>query len=547
MSSDEINSKHAPDPIVYNKQDRVLIVVSAVAIIFFISQILMFRYGRDQGIFVMVSDAILHGGMPYRDAWDFKPPGIYFFFTLARFLFGSHQIGIRVVECAGLITSSFWMVKLAEHWWNDRRVGYVAAAMALMVHAQLDFWHTAQPESFGGMLTIGALWLWARSENRPLEGRYVAAFVAGIMFGFAGLLKPPLIAGSAVFSAAFLHRSWESQPEASRAQRLLPAVKPIAIVWAGTSVPLILCGLWFLAGGALRDLWEVLFLFTPHYTALGWQGRPALDMLYQAALNVFAMYSSTLAVGMVLFLAVPSKRSYRGIFMVLGLIAFHVVGIALQAKFFAYHYGATFPLVALLAAIGYVKLWNRLSVRTWWMSGLYFAAFCTVTSIASATVDSRLTFFKRTANRIGLAFAEFRDADSVDSLASVVDVNAAANRTVAQYVKDNTPASCSMFVWGFEPVIYDLAQRRPASRYLYNLGQRIPHTRRALRALMMRELEQSKPCAIVVEHSDVFPLVSGTNIDSASELPNFIELSQFINNDYSAARKIEDFDVYLRH
>src|SRR5258705_12155244 len=114
MSFDEINSKHAADPIVYNKQDKVLIVVSVVAIIFFISQILMFRYGRDQGIFVMVSDAILHGRMPYRDAWDFKPPGIFFFFTLARFLFGSHQIGIRVVERAGLIASSFWMVKLAE-------------------------------------------------------------------------------------------------------------------------------------------------------------------------------------------------------------------------------------------------------------------------------------------------------------------------------------------------------------------------------------------------------------------------------------------------
>ncbi|WP_394834965.1 hypothetical protein LVJ94_51545 [Pendulispora rubella] len=545
MIPDE-NTKYGSGPSGVHQRDKVLVAVSLVAIVFFIAQVLTFRYGRDQGIFVMVADAILHGRMPYRDAWDFKPPGIFLFFTLARLVFGSNPIGIRAVEVVGLGVSAYWMVKLAHHWWNDVRIGYVAAALTMMVHAQLDFWHTAQPESFGGMLTIGALWLWARAERRSLRERYLAIFVGGAMFGFAGLLKPPLIAGSAVFSLALSYDAWSvhrSDPPFQIARR---AMKPVILVWVGTVVPLVVCAAWFFVRGALSDLWEVLFLFTPHYTALGWRGQPPMDMVYKAVLDAFVGYSSSFAVGIVLLLAVPSSRAYRGLFMVLGLIGFHVLGIALQAKFFPYHYGATFPLVALLAAIGYVKLWDSIPTRKPLVMAAYFGAFCAITSISSATVDTRTTFFARTAKRMEWIFNGFRDTENADRLSSVVDVNALANRAVAQYVREHTPATCSMFVWGFEPVIYDLAQRQPASRYIYNLGQRIPRTRDALRAVMMQELEHNEPCALLVEHTDVFPLVSGTKVDSAAELANFTELSRFLSEHYALDRTIEDFDVYLR-
>src|SRR5262245_57860299 len=100
----------------------------------------MYGYGRDQGIYAMVARTILDGGMPYRDAFDFKPPGIFLIFTLSRALFGSAQWGVRVLEIAGLIATAFAMTRLTERWWGDRRIGLVAAALSILVHAQLDFW-----------------------------------------------------------------------------------------------------------------------------------------------------------------------------------------------------------------------------------------------------------------------------------------------------------------------------------------------------------------------------------------------------------------------
>jgi hypothetical protein len=77
-------------------------------------QILTFSYGRDQGIYAVVGDGVLHGKMPYKDLWDFKPPGIFLVYALAQGLFGRAMVSIRVLEVAGLIASVFGFMRLAE-------------------------------------------------------------------------------------------------------------------------------------------------------------------------------------------------------------------------------------------------------------------------------------------------------------------------------------------------------------------------------------------------------------------------------------------------
>src|SRR6266516_6475051 len=81
---------------------RTLVLLSLAAIVYLFVNILMFRYGRDQGIYATVAETVLRGGMPYRDAWDFKPPGIYVVYAMTRALFGSRQWGIRLFGVAGL-------------------------------------------------------------------------------------------------------------------------------------------------------------------------------------------------------------------------------------------------------------------------------------------------------------------------------------------------------------------------------------------------------------------------------------------------------------
>src|SRR5258706_12678477 len=94
--------------------------------------ILMYRYGRDQGIYATVADSMLRGGMPYRDAWDFKPPGIYLIYAATRAVLGPGQWAIRVVEVLGLVSVAGAFVVLARRFFSDGRIGILAAALAVL-------------------------------------------------------------------------------------------------------------------------------------------------------------------------------------------------------------------------------------------------------------------------------------------------------------------------------------------------------------------------------------------------------------------------------
>jgi hypothetical protein len=514
-----------------------VVVGSALAVASAILLVLTFSYGRDQGIYAMVARAILDGQLPYRDAFDFKPPGIFVVYAAARALFGSAQIGIRLIEAAGLSAMAVGMVHLTRTEWGDGRIGLVAAALALVVHAQLDFWHTAQPESFGGMLTILGLVLALRAHRAASSRRaWLLWVLVGLTFGLAGCMKPPLAGQGAVVALL-------STASKRSAERWVP----IAGTALGGVAAVSAFVLWFGARGALDDAYRVLLVYTPHYTAIGWEGQSASELSWLGVREWFLRYSLVLPVGLVV-LAVfrPTASERRGVVVLVALCLLQIAGVVMQAKFFPYHYGAIWPLTALLAALGWWKLftWARRRAESGWMAALVMAAFMALSALRSATSQVPGTFVSRSELRIGIAVGD-PDPSLVDALATVADVDAGHNRRVAAFIAESTEPNDHILVWGFEPVIYDMADRSPSTRYLYNVPQRTAWSRSQAQGEMMADLAAYPPAAIVVEHGDVFPWVTSSYDDSAQSLAQFPELSRLLRSDYALAAVIADFDVYL--
>ncbi|MFS8069172.1 MAG: hypothetical protein ACMG6S_22660 [Byssovorax sp.] len=536
--------------------ERLLVAACLLGIAFLLLQILTYGYGRDQGIYAMVGRALLRGEMPYRDAWDFKPPGVFLIYASARALLGSGQWGIRVFECLGLVAMVAAMGELTRRWWGVRAIGILGGAVAVLVHAQLDFWHTAQPESFGGMLTIFALLALGHEAGGPeaeaearaeaeaspsARERWIRRFACGALFGFTGLLKPPLAGGGAVVAVALALEAYR------RERSIRAAALPVIPIVLGGATPILLCALWFAAKGALHDLWAVLFVFTPHYTKLGWEGETLSGMTYWGFIEWLCGYSSLPTVGVLLLLGFrPTKRERFGVFVLAGIIALHLAGVTMQGKFFPYHYGATWPVTGLLAALGLWRVWERFAAwRSPLGASLCFLGLAAATVGGSATKDVPHSYLERCGERLRAFTTSPRDQAEIDRLASVADVNAAANRAVAVYLRERTPADRTVFIWGFEPVIYDLADRTPSSRYLYDVPQRVSWAKAAQRETLMRDLAASPPAAIVVERHDVFPMVTGDAIDSNDTLQDFGALRGLLLDRYRLAETIEDFDVYL--
>jgi hypothetical protein len=507
-------------------------------------QILLFGFGRDQGIYAVVGDAVLDGKMPYRDVWDFKPPGIFLVFAFAEALFGKAMASIRLVEVAGLVVMVFALRSLGRTLFDSPTAGILGGGLAALIHAQLEFWHTAQPESFGGMLTVVALWIVTGEALSGASARRRLAFAtaAGALFGCAFLMKPP-IGGGVLVCAAYLARA-----EHLRSSRLTAPALPVLAMGVGSFLPILAVAAWFWGRGAWPALRWTLFEFTPGYTKLGWQGTPHGLFTY-ALVEALVGFSFLLPSGIALAIFLPrtSDREREGLMLVAGIASVHITGIALQAKFFQYHYGATLPLLSLAAGLGLYKGWR-------WAQRLGVAGAAGYGAAVVALVIGRValrhnpgTFWERSADRLTFLATRVPSRTELDAkLYRVADYDLGLDRRAASDVARLSEPGEPLFVWGFEPALYWFAERPAASRFVYDVPQRVEWQRDIARRDLLADLHRRPPGVIVVQHGDVFQYVTGDTLDSAAALDTFPELRTLVETDYRFVESVEDLDIYRR-
>jgi hypothetical protein len=520
--------------------DRLLCGICIATILFSLLQLSLLSFGRDQSIYALVAREMAHGGIPYRDVWDFKPPGIFFIYWLAQTLFGENMLAPRLLEVFSVCAMGGGFLYLSKQLLGSRMPGLIATALGALLYVQLEFWHTGQPESFGATATILAL-ACVVAEPRASRGRWLAPLLAGVLFGAAFLFKPPL-GGGAVLAVAYLLRKGRLT-----GQPLATLGLPIGVMTIGALLPLVWCVVWFVGHGGWAALLWTFADFTPGYTKLGWEYRSAFDSLYYAVREATFKFSLLVPFGIAVMAFTRSihTREREAILLVAGTALVQLCGVALQAKFFPYHYGATLPLLAWLAAIGLYKLWLR-ARRQALTVVVFLASSFAMVAARTGVRDIPGTFWERSLLRTQFALgrAPLKTHVELDAeLYRAADFNLAADRQVGQVIEQSTAPGARIFVWGFEPAIYWFAQRSIASRFIYNVPQRATWQREHARAELLREL-QTLPDLIVVQHNDVFPFVTGDTLDSARALNQFSELADLITQNYVLSSTVEDFDLY---
>jgi len=490
--------------------------------------------GRDQAIYRLVAAVMLDGGTPYRDAWDFKPPGIFAVYALASAVFGDGERAARLLEALGLLSlaPAFWV--LSRRALGDGRAGLLGASLAWLTTAALGFWDTGQPEVFGGLLMVWALVAATAPTDRGAR-TLLAWLAAGALYGAAALLKPHLGAGILV-SVGFAVAG--SRP-AGRWRA------PLAFA-AGGVLPVALTLAWFAAREALTPLHEALFVFAPRYAALTLEEPGPLELLIRTV-SPLLRFGTPQLLGLGLALALPplAAAERRHTAHVLGVVALVLLGIGVQAKFFPYHYAAVLMLLALPAGWGAWKLWLAAADRpaAWLALGvglLLLAAPLHPGGRQLALFASRAAVRVEAARRLPPERERIRDR-----LHSLADVDAGSNRRAARWLAENTPAEQPIYVWGFEPGIYTLAGREPASRFVYNVPQRADWSSGEARLELMQELAARPPSAIVVVSGDRFPHVTGNARDGAEELRGFAELRALLDRGYRQAARFGDLEIHV--
>jgi len=148
--------------------------------------LLTYPFGRDQSVFACVADIIARDGVPYRDAWEMKPPGIFYLFWASFTLFGRSMLSPRLLDLLWTLgtAAAIWILgrRLLSAWTA------VAGAFLFLIRyiAGHSYWNTTQCEGFAMLpLTLAAIALVAAERRRSFR----LAAVCGALIALGVLLK----------------------------------------------------------------------------------------------------------------------------------------------------------------------------------------------------------------------------------------------------------------------------------------------------------------------------------------------------------------------
>ena len=496
---------------------------------------LFYPLTRDQGAYAYIADLMMHGGAPYRDVWDLKPPAVYLAYQAAFMLFGRSETSVRVLDALYTLLSAALVAALTLEVFENRHLAALAGWIyALSYFVGVHFYSVASPESFAVPLLAATAWGAVRGLRSDAKAAWL---VAGIAAGVAFWFKPTTAIVTLTLFAWSGWRLWSRDRDANEPLRAL------RLVVAGCLLGMLPIG-WYLQGSGLR---EMLYLWRTYGTD-SYVSAPGLVQGPLALLDVLRQYVGEWQLLVWLSLAgalgaLARRQAQVGIGALLAFLVSGVAAALLQGKLFEYHW---IPVLAPGAALSAAALfWLAEEVQPtssrvgWRQTRTLFAAIVIAGAVAGAAYD-KLVVYRRLATylsgRIGRGqfYAQFdigRDFSHTGALEA------------ADYLRERTGAEDAVLIWGAEPLVNFLAQRRSPTKYVFSYmlfdgdgGERWHED-------FLEELRRTAPAYIVLVDNDVSPLTPQGSRALLERFPAFVELLQ---RDYQSETQIEDYLFFRR-
>src|SRR5262245_65009137 len=102
----------------------------------------------DQAIHLLGAEKLRDGGVLYRDIWDLKQPGIFWFYYVGGRLFGFTNLGIHAFELVCLLGAAVFVQLATRPLFESRRMASLASLLSVgSYYAVATRWHLTQIES----------------------------------------------------------------------------------------------------------------------------------------------------------------------------------------------------------------------------------------------------------------------------------------------------------------------------------------------------------------------------------------------------------------
>jgi hypothetical protein len=145
-------------------------------------------FGWDQSLFTVGAERLSAGGVLYRDFWDVKQPGIYWFFAVAGWLFGFSEPGIHLFELLWMMAFAFALLVTLRRRWGPGPAATLAPLLVVgAYYAGATDYYLTQVEGLVGFPIYLTLWFATRGTDE--EPRAWRAFVSGLCGAVVLLFK----------------------------------------------------------------------------------------------------------------------------------------------------------------------------------------------------------------------------------------------------------------------------------------------------------------------------------------------------------------------
>jgi hypothetical protein len=214
-------------------------------------------FSGDQALFAVYGRQLAHGAVLYRDVFDVKQPGIFWFYASGGRLFGFTEVGIHLLELVYWLAFSI-LVLLAFPRYFTKRWGapLVLVFTVVVYYLYADRLDLTQIESLVAFPILLAWWLidGAQPVNRRGLWRYAAA---GLAAAAVVLLKYPYVLVVLSFIGYAAVRSRRQGISIATIRR------SVTVFLATLVLPLLIVAAYFASYGQLGRIWWAYFELAP--------------------------------------------------------------------------------------------------------------------------------------------------------------------------------------------------------------------------------------------------------------------------------------------
>lgn len=240
---------------------RLVLTLSTIAAVLAALLVIPYPFMGDQSLFAVFARMMGDGSQLYRDIWDVKQPGIFWFYLLTGAWNGFSASWIHVSEAVlwvgGAVAVSFAMRPHLDREWAAGLFPLFAPALYFGV-ANIN--ELTQVEPLMTLLVVAVVLLMSPGPARRPHRSIIAGVVAGVIGVFKLLL---LIIPLTVVAVALV--IWMRRGSSFRSA-LADVVAPFAI---GMALPLAAVALWLLVTGTFELVWFTWVEYPPQVLGLG--------------------------------------------------------------------------------------------------------------------------------------------------------------------------------------------------------------------------------------------------------------------------------------